>query len=231
MTKDLLITFLSCLNILIFSFIGLNSQAFHQVITYQIPDSKAYFEFDQVLAQVQRDLKENQKIIPSKNLKKLPEDKATITPPQEENNNPGSQAPINGYLAVPKLNILAPLAFSQNANTVKEKLQEGVISLSDFTPPPQNGQTIVFGHSSDYSWNNNDYATVFTLLPKLENGDEIKVITETESFIYTVKKSLITGADLSGLTTALPSENQLILSTCYPIGFFSKRFNIIATPI
>lgn len=136
------------------------------------------------------------------------------------------------FLVIPKLNLISPV--SENHEGRKESalthLMQGVIAINGFIPPQENGQTVILGHSSDYPWRNNPYSTIFTLLPQLKPGDEIKILEGNRNVLYQVKRTMITDDKLTGLLTEATSSNELILSTCYPIGFFSQRFNVVATP-
>ena len=58
----------------------------------------------------------------------------------------------------------------------------------------------------------------------------IKIIKDRQAYEYIVEKSQITDQDLTGLIDNSNLTHQLILSTCYPIGFYNKRFNIVASP-
>ncbi|MGE3340502.1 MAG: sortase [Candidatus Altimarinota bacterium] len=213
MIKDLLICVFSSLNILLFSFIGLNYEAFKKVNHYQAA-AKEFPEFDHLVWNIIHRLG---KPVPSQNPETLRGSVETTTTKSL-------------FLSIPKLNILSPIYLPQNSEAIDESLQKGIVSLTPFLKPEHPGQNILFGHSSDYPWNNNPFGTIFTLLPKLENGDEILITRGEELVRYQVLSTSITDPQLSGLV-GNTDQHQLILSTCYPIGFFSKRYNVIATPI
>jgi sortase (surface protein transpeptidase) len=40
------------------------------------------------------------------------------------------------------------------------------------------GNVFLFGHSSFYRWKQNNYGAVFKDLPKIEKGDEIRLVRE-----------------------------------------------------
>ncbi len=48
------------------------------------------------------------------------------------------------------------------------------------------GNTLIFGHTSYESWKKNPYATIFSQLPKLKNGDSMQVIQNGKLYEYEV---------------------------------------------
>jgi|CXWL01.1.fsa_nt_gi LPXTG-site transpeptidase (sortase) family protein len=236
MFRDITICLLSTLNILIFSFIILNGQALKTVDAFAEPDVGSILEFDQITTQVQQSISKQQ-WIREKKLRSKPECNTDCFVPRNDNALPPSTAGRRNdiqpsTLSIPSLNLTAPIVFHDHLSSeeAQKKLEEGAISLNEFIPPSEAGQTIIFGHSSDYPWRNNPYANVFTLLPELQAGDVITIHHENSIYKYEVVKSVITPTDLEGVIESDPSGNELILSTCYPIGFFSKRFNVVAKP-
>lgn len=217
MLRDLIICILGASNLLIFSFIGLNYEAFQKVAAYQMGDlQKTPVGFDQISLEMQEKLISYHRAAQKKN--HLQQTK--------------SEQYWSGFISIPKIRLIAPVKYDHGLqdDQVDESLHQGILSLTSFVPPEKNGQMLLFGHSSDYPWNNNPYATVFTLLPQVEQGDLITITNGGREYQYQVQKTLVTEADLNEITSPPTAKNQLILSTCYPIGFFSKRFSVIATP-
>lgn len=145
---------------------------------------------------------------------------------KKQNKRLARKSPEQIYLSIPKINLLTPVNFQNN----NQGLEKGAVSLTSFITPEKPGQNILFGHSSDYPWSQNPFGTVFTLLPKLEPNDEINIIRGRKTYIYKISKTEITDPNLTGLIKKTAS-NELVLSTCYPIGFFNKRFNVVAVPL
>ena len=216
MLRDLLICVLSSCNILIFSFIGLNYEAFEKVTHFEVQNVQAALEFDQITLDLQQSLMQKKAVV-KRNHRSLGSQPRTAG----QNSQPRT---AGQYLVIPKIHLIAPITSGED---IDQALQQGVLAVQ----ANHSSQTILFGHSSDYPWNRNPYSTIFTLLPKLEPGDNIEIIRGEETLAYTVQKTSVTDPQLSGLVGNFNSENQLILSTCYPIGFYSKRFNVIASPI
>lgn len=172
-------------------------------------------EFDQFTQELQRNLSHHQWV----RQRKLQVKKPMTAPPT--------------ILSIPAINVSAPIIFHDHLSSeeAQKKLEQGAISLNNFIPPSKAGQNIIFGHSSDYPWRHNEYANLFTLLPQLKPGDLIMIGNEQYLYKYVVEKTVISSTDLDGVIEENPADNALILTTCYPIGFFSKRFNVIAKPL
>ncbi|MDP2691986.1 MAG: sortase [Candidatus Gracilibacteria bacterium] len=222
MLRDTTLCVLSTLNILLFTFLGLNQGALREKLNYTLPTAKAAAEFETIISQLQQNLSTSTlKVEPSTPVQT--HSYASLPHAQPSTLNP---QPSLSFLAIPKIHLLAPVHSNTQKDQIQETLEKGIISLKDDLHP---GQTILFGHSSDYTWNENPYSTIFTLLPILQAGDHIQILKENQTQEYIVEKTVITDPELTGLASEQGSE-KLILSTCYPLGFTSQRFNVIATP-
>ena len=218
MRRLIAICILGSFNLLMYSFIGLNHQAFSKVVEYESPTIIENMAFNEQLLQLQNAIVQEQQ----------PSDEDDIDSSLVYEEEPALKS--NTYLAIPKIEVLAPFqkSLGADADLIQKTLTQGALSLGPYLKPEEDGQTIIFGHSSDYAWRNNPFGTVFTLLPQLEPGDMIKVIEGREVYHYQVDQVVITDPSLEGLPAV--DSNRIVLSTCYPIGFFGKRFNVIATP-
>ncbi len=186
MFKDFAICTLASLNLLIFSFISLNAEAFAKIMTYERSGHKISLTFDESVMKIQN------------NLANIP------------NQQPVTSNQLTTFLLIPSINVIAP---------IQSSLERGVVAWNN----------VLFGHSSDYPWNSNPYGTIFTLLPKMKKGDHFTLLTGKEKLQYLVTGTSITDPQLTGLVSKNSDKNELILSTCYPIGFSNQRFNVKAT--
>lgn len=96
--------------------------------------------------------------------------------------------------------------------------------------PGEEGVVFIYGHST-FPWlfDPEDYLTIFSTLPKLENGDKITLSYNDNSWEYVVEgfKTLDPGkVDLSSFQD---SNSRLILMTCVPPGTRLKRFLVFAS--
>lgn len=130
------------------------------------------------------------------------------------------------YLEIPKINSSAPIIIPEDTSTkgVLANLEEGVGLYPGSSLPGQAGRAIVLGHSSRASWYRGDYANVFSLLPKLSEGDEFYVTADRQKFIYRIYSKKILTPSETNAALALPlGDSEIDLITCYPIGSASKR--------
>jgi len=56
------------------------------------------------------------------------------------------------------------------------ELRDGAVKYPTTPMPGEGGNTLIFGHTSQERREKNPYGTVFSQLPKLQYGDEIKVV-------------------------------------------------------
>ncbi|MDF2379338.1 MAG: sortase [Candidatus Gracilibacteria bacterium] len=235
--KYTLICLLATFNIFVYSLIGLNYEAFSKISHYPTSTPVSKTELDTTISMLQDQLIKQRKHNNSEvslAVQSEPKQIATkhLESQQKKLKTPNSELHTpNSYLVVPKINLITPLFDTPNMTTEEalEKLEKGVISLKEFIPPYRTGTNLILGHSSDYLWNNNPYSTIFTLIPQLEKGDLIKIISADQTHIYTIQETAITDNALTNLPQ-VDSKHQLVLSTCWPLGFFNQRFNVIATP-
>lgn len=137
-----------------------------------------------------------------------------------------------GTLSIPKLKISAPLIFSPDPSTFDEDLEHGVIHYPGTAMPGEIGAMYVSGHSSDYFWKHDKFATIFTKINYLEAGDDIFVTVygkdgKVYNFRYRVTGQKIYSPD--DQTQFIDnSEAKLNLSTCWPIGTSKDRMVVSA---
>ncbi|MEK7608057.1 MAG: sortase [Patescibacteria group bacterium] len=133
-------------------------------------------------------------------------------------------------LIIPKISVQVPIVPPRSGS--KEAIlasMEGGVALypsSDGIGTPS-GRSILLGHSSRASWYRGDYATIFSLLPKLEVFDEFYVVGKGKKYVYQVfARKILSPSDANALLSGYASGSELDLITCYPIGSASKR-NIV----
>jgi LPXTG-site transpeptidase (sortase) family protein len=112
----------------------------------------------------------------------------------------------------------------------QEALKHGIGHFPGTATAGQPGNMYVFGHSSDFSWSDGDYKTVFALLPKIAVGDII-VVSDAEGTPYEYRvtgTAVISPKDLSVLDQHNYQKRMLTVQTSYPLGTALKRFIAIA---
>lgn len=153
-----------------------------------------------------------------------------------ENQAIGSGESDNGNipqrLIIPSLGINAPIVLveSSDENVLQEALEKGVIFWPDSVSLGEKGTMIILGHSSAYPWYKGAYGSVFSLLNKLEENDEIFVFSTKKKYVYkVVGKEINLPEDLN--LEKQEKEPVLYLLSCWPIKTNWKRIAIKAISI
>lgn len=156
--------------------------------------------------------------------------KTKTPPPVEEPAPKPIVTPLPDYapeIQIPKLSITAPISLEVLNEEVVSKLAEGVVHFADTALPGQIGNTVIFGHSSDYPWSTGKYKTVFALLDKLAPGDEIIIPYKTQRYVYKVREQKVVKPTEVSVLARTP-DARLTLITCYPVGSTRSRYIVIA---
>lgn len=106
-----------------------------------------------------------------------------------------------------------------------EELEKGVVRYPGSAKPGHEGNSFIFGHSSNFPWIKGAYNDVFALLDKLVADDEIIVYYGQEKFVYKItQKNVIKPGDVSVLKKNTPvGAKEISLMTCWPIGTTLNR--------
>lgn len=137
------------------------------------------------------------------------------------------------YLYIPKIGastIPIILPKDNSDKSVLSSLDDGVGLYPGSQLPGKIGHSVILGHSSKASWYGGKYPYVFSLLNKLQNGDEFYITVENNRLVYKVFASdILMPRQTDDLILNVPkNESDVILITCWPIGFSSKRVVIQA---
>lgn len=136
-------------------------------------------------------------------------------------------------LLIDKIGVDVPVVWNVPIDQTVESLNRGVAHLANSARLGEIGNLFITGHSSDYVWKHNPYAAVFSLLPKLQPGDDISFRENGQTFVYRVTQTKIVGPDHIEVTNQT-STPIITLMTCYPVGTTRERFivqaNLIAAP-
>ncbi len=115
----------------------------------------------------------------------------------------------------------------------KEELKSGVVKYPFTSKPGEKWNTLLFGHSSvdARESKNNNFWQVFAKLPKITEGDIIKVIRDGQLYTYEAMTKEIKWP--KEVWSSLESEQQgdehlLTLMACYPILSDAKRILVTA---
>lgn len=127
-------------------------------------------------------------------------------------------------LSIPKLN-LSHLKVEVGG----EDLSKSLIHYLPTSLPGQYGNVAIFGHSTlPQLYNQKDYKTVFTYLPKLDIGDTINIDMDGKQFTYEVVDMFIVKPSEVSVLDQQFNESFLTLVTCVPPGTYNERLIVKA---
>lgn len=90
--------------------------------------------------------------------------------------------------------------------------------------PGEYGNTVIFGHSVlPVFYNPKDYKAIFSLIPKLEKGDDIFIYFDGIEYVYTFENYFEVKPDLVQVLEQRFNEQVLSLITCVPPGTYLRR--------
>ena len=135
-------------------------------------------------------------------------------------------------LVIPSLNIDAPVVLTENSeeSILQKALEKGVVFWPESVLLGEKGTMVILGHSSAYPWYKGEYGSVFSLLNKLKENDEIFVFSAEKKYVY-----LVVGKEIN-LPENLNIEKQekepvLYLLSCWPVKTDWKRIAVKAVSI
>lgn len=111
----------------------------------------------------------------------------------------------SGLLLIPKID--AELAIVEGTDA--DDLEKGVGHYKGSFYPEENGQIVLSGHRD----------TVFRKAGELELGDHLTMKMPYGDYTYEITGTKIVSADDASIITLQNSEEELILTTCYPFSY------------
>ncbi|MBT2693101.1 class D sortase [Bacillus sp. ISL-55] len=111
----------------------------------------------------------------------------------------------SGLLVIPKIN--AELAIVEGTDA--DDLEKGVGHYKGSFYPEENGQIVLSGHRD----------TVFRKAGDLVLGDQLKMKMPYGDYTYEITGTKIVRADDTSIITLQNSEEELVLTTCYPFSY------------
>lgn len=134
-----------------------------------------------------------------------------------------------GEISIPKINVKAPIVWSQSPDNFAKDLENGPIHYPGTPLPGQNGVSYISAHSSNYVWSKSKYSFIFSRIDELSAGDEFFVtVNKTDGQPLTLRY-IVTGKkeykpDDQAQFEGSGSESTVNLSTCWPLGSTARRF-------
>ncbi|MBI2613798.1 MAG: sortase [Candidatus Levybacteria bacterium] len=122
-------------------------------------------------------------------------------------------------ISIPKINIEEAIV-----STVDTDLTKHLVNFRGTGIPPQNGNAVIFGHSTlPQLFNVKDYKTIFANAYKLKNGDNIYASIKGVKYSYKIFKIVIVDPSDSSALVQDYDNSYLTLVTCTPPGTIWKR--------
>ncbi len=144
--------------------------------------------------------------------------------------SPGSTSitTVQYTLSIPTLGISNMLVTRPsdptNSQSQLDVLKNGVGHL--FSLPGTNGKTLIYGHSSSYSWDSSSFTKIFRTINQLKAGDKVYISYNGQQYTYEVTfQEQVDPADTSRYST---SGEELILYTCWPPDSIKTRLLVHA---
>lgn len=145
----------------------------------------------------------------------------------DKNNLPTDNPPtglINNQdlqITIPKINVNSSVLINidpYNKSEYKEALEKGPAHAKNSSLPGESGNVFIFAHNH----------STFTMLNKLQPGDEINLNYQGKNFKYKVKKKEIINPDQVEFLEPSNDGQTLTLMTCWPPGTNIKRLIILS---
>lgn len=134
-------------------------------------------------------------------------------------------------IVIPKINANSKIVKDVDPFNSKEyqfALTKGVAHAKGTVYPGDVGNVFLFSHSSADFFEASRYNSIFYLLSKLEQGDEVYLFYKKKKIKYKVfDKKVVNGEEVSYLKKS-QKKQQLTLMTCWPPGTTLKRLLIFA---
>ncbi len=130
------------------------------------------------------------------------------------------------------LGLTAPIIHvtETNEKAYQEAMTHGVGHFPGTAEIGAYGNAYIFGHSSRAPWNNSDYNTIFSLIPRLEIGDTIRA-TDREGRVhtYTVTRKFVVDPENVGVLDQHAFKKRILtLQTSWPLGMTLRRYVVQA---
>lgn len=125
-------------------------------------------------------------------------------------------------MSIPSIDIKDAVVSTNDTN-----LTQHMINFTGTSVPPQNGNAVVFGHSTlPQLYDPKNYKTILANAYKLKNGDEIFVNFDKISYKYKVTSVLVVDPTDISVLEQDTRDSFLTIITCTPPGTVWKRLVI-----
>ncbi len=130
----------------------------------------------------------------------------------------------NYTLDIPSINIQGA-----KVKVAGEELDDSLVQYGNEVYPGEIGNVVILGHSTlPQLYKDEDYKSIFTYLPSLERGDEVRVRLNDFVYTFVVYDMFIVDPADTWVLDNKADESVLTLITCVPPGTFWKRLIVRA---
>jgi sortase A len=113
---------------------------------------------------------------------------------------------------------------------IQEALRDGVVHYPSTAFPDEEGNMVITGHSSYFTWDPGRFKDVFALLHDVQIGDKLYVYHDQNRYDYEVfDTKIVLPTQVDVLTQE--GADRLTLITCTPVGTNLKRLVVLARPV
>jgi sortase A len=136
---------------------------------------------------------------------------------------------------IPKINVQIPVNYNQTSTdeaAIEGDLDHGVVHYPTTVLPGQQGNTAIFGHSSNNIFNKGKYKFAFVLLHTLQEGDTFYLTYNGKVYVYKViSKRVVEPSEVSVLGPVPGETATATLITCDPPGTSLHRLVVVGEQI
>ncbi|HSX53036.1 MAG TPA: sortase [Patescibacteria group bacterium] len=148
--------------------------------------------------------------------------------------DPGTAVSPNPEVVIPKINVEIPVVYDEPSiadNAVETALERGVVHYATTPYPGQEGNVVIFGHSSNNILNPGKYKFAFVLLSRMDVGDTFYLTKDGKQYVYQVyKKNIVKPTDV-GVMGPTDKPDTATLITCDPPGTSINRLVVVGQQV
>lgn len=127
---------------------------------------------------------------------------------------------------IPKINVQIPVDYTQQSvqeEAVQASLENGVVHYASTSQPGEQGNTAIFGHSSNNIFNKGKYKFAFVKLSELVPGDIFYLTKDKKIYSYRVYDKRIVTPQQTEVLRPVEGKVTATLITCDPPGTSTNR--------
>lgn len=202
-----------------------NVKAYTKILSANLQAAEEVNDFEQVAPRI---LEARESAIETED--GIPKLNITVTSPQNRLRIPALNTDVPFSQPILGLEALKSNNWNELEDQIRDSLLKGPVHYPGTADPGQQGNVFITGHSSNVFWEPSAYNTVFALLPKLQEGDDIYLTFNQKDYHYKVTGLReVTPEDVSIL--AQGKGHTLTLMTCTPVGTNLKRLVVTAEQV